>query len=166
MPRLPLLLSVATLMLVAACGSTEERPSTPPATATPAPDPKPTPTPEVQPAPAPTAEPAQGALDLEPLIKHSSWIHTYEEDGGAGGQVFRPDVGQELPPSRFRMSYFFAKDGSCKWLYLAPNDAHHMKDARCEINAHTGEVRFMDGTEVAHRFKILSIEADRMVIER
>lgn len=55
------------------------------------------------------------------------WHHQYEEDK-ANLQYFRPAPEGDRP-SFYRNKLFFRLDGSCQYLWLAPNDAHEVRDA-------------------------------------
>lgn len=55
------------------------------------------------------------------------WYHQYEEDK-TDLQYFRPAPEGDRP-SFYRNKLFFKSNGSCQYLWLAPNDAHEVKDA-------------------------------------
>ncbi len=87
------------------------------------------------------------AEDLKLLSKH--WVHSREEQGQDGIQIYRPEGSHVFPPSRFRMQYILKGDGSCRYLYLSPSDRHHfrdgtwkMKDKILEINRGGEKSRF------------------------
>jgi hypothetical protein len=67
-------------------------------------------------------------LNTDLLCQH--WMHAREEQQGDGVQVYRASNFKKFPPSRFRMPFVFAKDGTCKWMFLSPEDAHHFKDGK------------------------------------
>ena len=67
---------------------------------------------------------AADAINVDMLAR--AWTHSYEEDKDFDGRVFRPTESKKFPPSRFRIRYVFNKDGSGKFLYLHPADAHRM----------------------------------------
>ena len=61
---------------------------------------------------------------VDHLFQH--WVRSYEEEQpGQAVQVFRPASSKPFPPSRFRMAYEFARNGSCESYVLSPDDAHH-----------------------------------------
>lgn len=115
-------------------------------------------------APAPTGGEASRpapSTRIDPALLHAvgDWTHAQEE----GAEVYRPSAGRTFAPARFRQSYRFSADGTCAWKVLSPRDAHTMRPARCQVDAATGEVRFIgsDGA-VAHRIRILSLTRDAM----
>ena len=54
----------------------------------------------------------------------------------------------------------------CSWLYLAPNDAHHMVDGTWTFNEESGLLEIFDlqGNSV-NRLKIIGLEKDLMKIK-
>jgi len=58
---------------------------------------------------------------------YQHWVNSYEEQTG-GNLVFRPAGSREFPASRFRMEYVFNTDGSCRYKFLSPTDAHRMEN--------------------------------------
>lgn len=88
------------------------------------------------PAHAAPAAKHQKMINTAHLLQH--WVHSYEEETpGKTIQIFRPKNSRTFGPSHFRMRYEFAKDGSCKWLFLAPNDAHHLKSGQWRLEPAT-----------------------------
>ena len=72
-------------------------------------------------------------IDLNDLFQH--WVHSREEEPpGETVQIFRPSASRKFPPSRFRMQFIFTKDGTCKWMFLSPEDAHRFKDGQWKID--------------------------------
>ncbi|MCB9233712.1 MAG: hypothetical protein H6581_18790 [Bacteroidia bacterium] len=56
------------------------------------------------------------------------WTDSREENApGSTTQAFRPCDFKKFPASRFRFRMDLKSDQTCQWLYLAPNDAHHME---------------------------------------
>jgi hypothetical protein len=77
----------------------------------------------------PVAQVVAGEGDL---VQH--WVRSYEEElPGDSVQVLRPADSRTFPPSRFRMAYKFAADGTCEWFFLSPDDAHRFKPGRWTI---------------------------------
>jgi len=69
---------------------------------------------------------ASAARQAEALSRQ--WVQSSEEQRAGGAvQVFRPAGSMTFPPSRFRMAYKFAADGSCEFYFLSPDDAHHFR---------------------------------------
>ena len=55
------------------------------------------------------------------------WTHSREENqNNSEVKVYRPCDYKEFPASRYRHGLVLKENGKCSWLYLAPNDAHHM----------------------------------------
>lgn len=76
--------------------------------------------------------PAPVSSSEKDLLQH--WVRAQEEDlPGDSVQVYRPAGSVDLPPSRFRMAYKFAADGTCEWLFLAPDDNHRFKPGTWSI---------------------------------
>lgn len=80
-----------------------------------------------------TSGPASPELNREYLTQH--WVHSYEEEGASGVEVYRPREHKDLPPSLFRMQYVFKEGGDCEWLYSAPTDGHHFKTGTWHLHA-------------------------------
>jgi hypothetical protein len=91
---------------------------------------------------APDTVPATGTkstgtrrqIDSKDLFQH--WVRSNEEEQPSGTiQIFRPAASMNFPPSRFRMAYKFAPNGSCEFYFLSPDDAHHFKPCTWAVNA-------------------------------
>lgn len=79
------------------------------------------------------------ALDIKNLLQH--WVHSSEEERpGDEYRMFRPAGSRKFPPSRFRMAYKFAQNGSCEFYVLSPDDAHYFKACRWTISAHENTI--------------------------
>ncbi len=88
---------------------------------------------KTQPSKATETKKADVGINAEFLCQH--WVHSREEEQpGDAVQVYRPSTFKQFPPSRFRMSYVFAKDGTCKWMFLSPSDGHHFKAGKWKID--------------------------------
>ncbi|MEI7665010.1 MAG: hypothetical protein WCI65_03050 [Synechococcaceae cyanobacterium ELA263] len=73
------------------------------------------------------------AMDSHDLVQH--WVHAGEEEQpGSTMQIFRPAASRKFPPSRFRMAYKFAANGTCEIYVLSPDDAHHFKPCHWTID--------------------------------
>ena len=64
-------------------------------------------------------------IDINFLIKE--WKRSFEEETDSV-QIFRPSDYKEFPPARFRQTYDFMEDYTCKYLVLSPNDAHYFEE--------------------------------------
>lgn len=97
-------------------------------------------------------------IDLGQLAQH--WVHSYEEDGEPiDGQVYRPFDSWEFPPSWFRMAYVFHEGGDLEWMYLAPDDGHHLKPGSWELDPPMGPTVYVDAGG-PHLFEILELTED------
>jgi len=73
------------------------------------------------------------AIDTHDLVQR--WVHSSEEQQpGSTIQIFRPAASMKFPPSRFRMAYKFAANGTCEIYALSPDDAHHFKPCHWTID--------------------------------
>ena len=73
---------------------------------------------------------AQEKSDSQKLL--GCWTDSREESTNEFS-VYRPCDYKSFPASRFRFKMVLKEDGKCKWLYLAPNDGHHMKPGSWKI---------------------------------
>lgn len=93
-----------------------------------------------------------------------SWTSSYEDKKKWDDpEVFLPTDSKDSPPSRFRMRYIFNKDGSCQYLYLAPNDAHKMVEGTWLRKGN--EVHITDKAGKKQRdvsFEIVEIDEDKL----
>ena len=72
-------------------------------------------------------------IDVNDLFQH--WVHSNEEEQPGGTiQIFRPAASMKFPASRFRMAYKFARNGSCEFYFLSPDDAHHFRPCNWTIS--------------------------------
>jgi hypothetical protein len=72
-------------------------------------------------------------VDINDLFQH--WVRSSEEEQpGVTVQIFRPATSMNFPPSRFRMAYKFAPNGSCEFYFLSPDDDHHFKPCAWTIS--------------------------------
>jgi hypothetical protein len=119
-----------------------------------------------QPKPAASVEKAKDSVDLDLLCQ--VWKHSREEEKpGDIGQLFRPADGRKFRISRFRMMYSFSKDGSCKWYWLAPNDAHEVKPGTWTMDPKDPAVLHIDMGELGGKkaFRIVELTKDALRLE-
>jgi len=113
-------------------------------------------------ATTPRGEPLSASVAA--LSRH--WVQS-SEDQRAGGavQVFRPAGSMTFPPSRFRMAYKFAADGSCEFYFLSPDDAHHFRPCTWKLGARDRRVLQLtaDGKTTSLRIAELSAKVLRIV---
>ncbi len=73
------------------------------------------------------------AIDFNHIFQH--WVNSSQEEiPGSTVTIFRPENYKAFGPRFFRMRFEFTRDGSCKWLFLAPNDAHRFKSAQWRVD--------------------------------
>jgi hypothetical protein len=105
---------------------------------------------------------AHRLIDIDYLFQH--WIHSSEEEQPGGTvQIFRPAASMNFPPSRFRMAYKFASNGSCEFHFLSPDDAHHFKPCSWTISANKLILQISaNGISTAYRIAQLNGESLRL----
>jgi hypothetical protein len=103
-------------------------------------------------------------VKVDNLYQH--WVRSHEEEHlGQTVQVFRPASSKVFPPSRFRMAYTFARNGSCTVYVLSPDDAHHFDACTWSI-AESNDARLQvkhAGAET--NFKIVELTGDVLRLE-
>lgn len=103
-------------------------------------------------------------IDVKQLAQY--WVRSHEEETqGSNVQIYRRENYKEFPPSLFRMQYIFSADGTCKWYYLAPNDAHHFRDGTWKIDANAENIIHIEQDKtVSYQIVELTKEVLRMVL--
>lgn len=90
------------------------------------------------------------------------WISSNEEmDATRDYMTYRKEGSREFPIARFRATYTFGTDGSCKWLKLEPNDLQNIVDGKFEFNRRKQTIKIFDekGTLV-QTFRVVGIDKD------
>ena len=103
------------------------------------------------------------AIDINDLFRH--WVHSSEEEQPGGRvRIFRPAASREFPPSRFRLAYKFARNGSCEFYVLSPDDAHHFRPCDWKTGASDKTILqiIANGTTTSYRIAELSGEILRL----
>ena len=105
--------------------------------------------------------PTPSAIGIDQLFQH--WVRSYEEEQpGSTVQIFRPASSKPFPPSRFRMAYKFARNGSCEAYVLSPDDAHHF-DACTFSVAGDGKARIqITQTGSTTSFRLVELSSQRL----
>jgi hypothetical protein len=104
------------------------------------------------------------AIDINALFQH--WVHSSEEDSSQGSvQTFRPAASMMFPPSRFRMAYKFARNGSCEFYFLSPDDAHHLKICKWTGNANDTSILRIVANGRTTTFRIVELSSRILRIE-
>jgi len=62
------------------------------------------------------------------------WTDSHEEATHDGSDIYRPCDFKAFPPSRYRNAFTLKEDGTCNYLVLAPDDAHHFLDGKWELS--------------------------------
>lgn len=109
--------------------------------------------------------PKAGAINTQDLLQ--KWVNVREEElPNTTTKIFRPEHYKKLGPSHFRMIYQFAKDGSAKWLYLSPVDAHHLKPGqwRIESSGNTN-ILHITGDGQTTSYKIIKLSKDLLQLD-
>jgi hypothetical protein len=85
------------------------------------------------------------------------WVHSREEETDSV-QIYRPTDYKELPASRFREVYYFEDSSECKYLVLAPNDAHYFEVGTWAYNDNNQTlVIYNSSQQTINRFKIILV---------
>ena len=85
------------------------------------------------------------------------WKRSTEEERDSV-QIYRPSILYDFPPSRFRETFKFLKDGKFKYLYLSPNDAHYYKYGNWGINKKdTNIIGLKYSSEKIEQIKVIRI---------
>lgn len=98
----------------------------------------------------------------------NEWTHAFEEqeDRNVTEMVFRPTVSKSFAISRFRDAYQFSDDGTCRYMFLHPADAHHMKDGKYTYEPKDNTIRIFSEDDVfLKEFKVIKLESDLLVME-
>jgi hypothetical protein len=98
------------------------------------------------------------AVDIRNLPQH--WIHSSEEERpGDKDRMFRPAGSRSFPPSRFRMAYKFARNGSCEFYFLSSDDAHYYKACTWTISEHENVILRISAEGVTTSYRITELSA-------
>ena len=94
------------------------------------------------------------------------WTNSREESAQFSISIFRPCDYKSFPLSRFRDRIQFEPDGECSYLYLAPNDAHHMVTGKWIYDKLKQNIEITDTYgHIAYKFKVISISKDMLKVE-
>lgn len=94
---------------------------------------------------------------VDPLVGH--WIVSDEPTGESGEWIYRPYGAQDLPLSRFRSEFIFNEDGTCRFLVLAPNDAHYWADGTWRRDDADRSVVHVSSSVRNFSFRILELDS-------
>lgn len=96
------------------------------------------------------------------------WTHAMEEqeDANSNLMIFRLTNSQIFPASRFRDAYEFSLDGSCRYLFLHPADAHHFKQGTFTYDQSDRVLLIYNEVGDLHKtFHVQELTADQLVME-
>lgn len=113
------------------------------------------------------SQPTSQSVDVDTLV--GAWTHSYEEQSDApGAELYRPTGSREFEPSWFRMQYDLRADGSCAYLWLAPNDAHELRPGTWAFDPDDDRVvllRDEEGRVLPHlSFRVIELRDDLLRI--
>jgi hypothetical protein len=100
-----------------------------------------------------------------PDVFYQCWAASYEEDNDAVTifKTYRPCNYKEFKPGMYRHRIEFFRDGKCKWLRMAPNDAHYFVDGVWTYQRGMVTVRNAKD-QVIFKFRIKNLKQNRMNI--
>jgi hypothetical protein len=100
-----------------------------------------------------------------PDVFYKCWTASSEEDAESGSiyDTYRPCNYKEFKKGMFRARIEFFKNGNCKWLQSAPNDAHFFVDGTW-VYKHGKVIVRNANKEIELKFKIKNLEFNRMNI--
>ncbi len=104
-----------------------------------------------------------GKLNIDFLCQH--WMHAREEQQNDEVQIYRPSTFQKFPPSRFRMQYVFTKDGTCKWMFLSPVDAHQLKDGKWKSDPADANILRIEKGEKVESCKVIELTKELLKLK-
>ncbi len=96
---------------------------------------------------------------------YGSWVHAHEEDSDTE-MVFRP-ADHELPPSRGRLAFALAPDGSFSERAPGPTDRPEEGEGSWELlGGDTLVMQRKAEAEPVRTMRIASAESDRLVVRK
>lgn len=98
----------------------------------------------------------------------NDWTHAFEEqeDRNVAEMIFRPTASKSFAASRFRDAYQFSDDGTCRYMFLHPADAHHMKNGKYTYEPKDNTIRIFSEDDVfLKEFKVIKLESGLLVME-
>ena len=98
-------------------------------------------------------------INLEYLCKQ--WVHSSEEQKPTDkAQLYRPSDFKHFPPSRGRMKYIFYKNGDCEWYFFSPDDAHHFKPGKWQIDPNDKRILRITKGDATESYRVLELTKD------
>jgi hypothetical protein len=92
---------------------------------------------------------------------YQCWAASHEEDDNAFFDTYRPCNYKEFKAGMYRHRVEFFRDGNCKWLRMAANDAHYFVDGKWSYRK--GNITVKDNKDqVVFKFSIKNLKQNRM----
>lgn len=105
------------------------------------------------------------SVDDTNVLLLKTWVHSYEESSD-GIQVFRPDGSQKFPITRFRSVMELNPEGVCRYLVLAPNDAHYFATGTWSYDDKTKELKIYNISGQLYRnFVVVTLTKDILEVK-
>ena len=106
------------------------------------------------------------SITVDLSLLQGCWTNSREEVTKSSISIFRPCNYKSFPPSRFRDRIQFEPNGKCSWLFLAPNDGHHMVAGNWIYEKTKQNIIITDATgNKVYKFKVISISKDLLEVE-
>ena len=105
------------------------------------------------------------SVDDSNVLIQKTWIHSYEESGDST-QIFRPEGFRKFPLNRFRGVNELKSEGVCKYLVLAPNDAHYFMSGTWSYSDKTKELKiYKESGQLYLNFVVLTLSKDKLEVK-
>ena len=99
---------------------------------------------------------------INDMLCNRKWTHAREQSP-EGKALYLNAEGRTFPSSRYRNSFEFNPDGTCRYLYLSPTDRHIMIDGNYVIQDDLLIIKTSDGSNYG-MFTILELDGDRLLL--
>ena len=101
-----------------------------------------------------------------PVDLYKCWSASYEENKETSKEKIYRNCEYAFPPSRFRQSIIFEKDGTCKVLHVGEADAHYYVDCKYVYNKKKRTINISDEKgKVKMKFKVISVNKEILKVE-
>lgn len=95
------------------------------------------------------------------------WTHSFEEQEDPNGTslLFRPCEFTTFPAARFRRTLDFDKDGTCRFLQLAPTDAHTSEAGSWSYQEQNQLIQIFDANEsLILQYKLVEVAENQLLL--
>lgn len=107
------------------------------------------------------------STDQDLSLIYKCWKNSREEATQTSINIYRPCTYKDFPASRFRDVIEFETNDQCSYLYLAPNDGHHMVPGKWKYDKLKQSLVIYDTSgKVVYNFKLISIEESMLKLEK